>query len=173
LCWFACISYLYKKRKDNENSRTRVIYAKQFFFDYYGLENGSEEEQKKAIEYYEGFNILSEIYHFVEFFEVTLNIFIYSKKNNYYEKFCTYFHDKPKFYLNVGLLNFPTYQHAVWLKNVEKAVDCYTCPKCQVSIFYNYGGYNAHIQDCNGKKMRESVLLVMMKQLIKILLIIK
>jgi hypothetical protein len=47
LCWFSCISYLYKKRKDNENSKTRVLYAKQFFIDYYGLENASEEEQKK------------------------------------------------------------------------------------------------------------------------------
>jgi hypothetical protein len=37
------------------------------------------------------------------------------------------------------------------LKNVDKATECYACPKCQVSIFHNYTGYNAHIQDCNGK----------------------
>jgi hypothetical protein len=39
----------------------------------------------------------------------------------------------------------------VWLKNVDKATECYACPKCQVSIFHNYTGYNAHIQDCNEK----------------------
>jgi hypothetical protein len=56
-----------------------------FFIDYYGLENASEEERKKAaIEDYEGFNIPTEIYNFVEFFEVTVNIFIFSKKNNCY-----------------------------------------------------------------------------------------
>jgi hypothetical protein len=26
LCWFACVFYLYKKRKDNKNSKTRVFY---------------------------------------------------------------------------------------------------------------------------------------------------
>jgi hypothetical protein len=46
LCLFTCISYIYKKRKDNENSKTRVVYGKQFFIDYYGLENASEEVQK-------------------------------------------------------------------------------------------------------------------------------
>jgi hypothetical protein len=24
LCWFACVSYFYKKRKDNENSKTKL-----------------------------------------------------------------------------------------------------------------------------------------------------
>jgi hypothetical protein len=37
------------------------------------------------------------------------------------------------------------------LKKIEKETDCYTCPKCQISIFHNYTGYNAHIQVCNGK----------------------
>jgi hypothetical protein len=39
----------------------------------------------------------------------------------------------------------------VWLKNVEIDTECYACPKCQISIFHNNAGYNAHIQDCNGK----------------------
>jgi hypothetical protein len=38
------------------------------------------------------------------------------------------------------------------VENVEKITECYVCPKCQISIFYNYTGYNAHIQDCNGKR---------------------
>jgi hypothetical protein len=37
------------------------------------------------------------------------------------------------------------------LKIIEKSTECYAYPKCQVSVFRNYTGYNAHIQDCNGK----------------------
>jgi hypothetical protein len=44
-----------------------------------------QKKNKKPIQDYEGFNIPTEIYNFVEFFEVTVNIFIYNKKNNCYE----------------------------------------------------------------------------------------
>jgi hypothetical protein len=39
----------------------------------------------------------------------------------------------------------------VLLKNVEKETKYYECPKSQVSIFHNYTGNNAYIQDCNRK----------------------
>jgi hypothetical protein len=60
-----------------------------------------KKNKKRTIEDYEGFNIPTEIYNFVEFFEVTDNIFIFSKENNCYEKYCIYSHNEPKFYVKL------------------------------------------------------------------------
>jgi hypothetical protein len=53
--------------------------------------------------------------------------------------------------LNVGIINFPKYQHAVWLKDSEKASECFVCSKCQYHVYHLKHAYNKHYKECDGK----------------------
>jgi hypothetical protein len=51
LCWFACISYLTnpKYRKNGENEKTRLFFAKECFFKFYGYQNLSKKKRKSNL----------------------------------------------------------------------------------------------------------------------------
>jgi hypothetical protein len=48
LCLLVCISYLTnpKRGKNGENEKTRMQYTKEYFFNFYGYQNLSEEEKE-------------------------------------------------------------------------------------------------------------------------------
>jgi hypothetical protein len=90
--------------------------------------------KKKKVDEYAGFMLVEEIDRFMSFFETDVNVFRFVEKDTCYKKQYSYvckLH-KAMFVLNVGIINFPNYQHAVWLKDSEKASECFVCNKCQV-----------------------------------------
>jgi hypothetical protein len=90
---------------------------------------------------------------FMTFFETDVNVFWYVDKDICYEK--QYSHicipRKAIFVLNVGIINFPKYQHVVWLKDSEKASECFVCNKCQYREIDLKHVYSKHYLECDGK----------------------
>jgi hypothetical protein len=154
LCWFACISYLTnpKNGKNRENERTRLSFAKECFFKFYGYQNLSEEEKKIKLSEYKGFVLATEIEEIMKFFQTDVNVFTYHDKESCYSKRHSYVcSNKAIFSLNVGLLDLPRYQHAVWLENVDNVCNCFACSKCQMRVFHNPNAFQRHIHSCGGK----------------------
>jgi hypothetical protein len=88
LCWFGCISYLtnQKNGRNGENERTRLSFAKECFFKFYGYQNLSEEEKEIKLSEYKGFVLVAEIEDFMKFFQTDVNVFTYHDKQNSYSK---------------------------------------------------------------------------------------
>jgi hypothetical protein len=71
----------------------------------------------------------------MKFFQTDVNVFTYHDKQNCYSKRYSYIYStKAIFSLNVGLLDLPKYQHAVWLENFDSACNCFACSKCQMRV---------------------------------------
>jgi hypothetical protein len=74
-------------------------------------------------------------------------------KETCYEKEYSYIciQRKAMFVLNVGIINFPKYQHTVWLKDSEKASECFLCNKLQYRLFHLKHVYNKYYLECDSK----------------------
>jgi hypothetical protein len=131
----------------------RLTKAKKCFYDFYGYSNFDEIDKKKKVDEYAGFMLVEEINRFMSFFETDVNVFRYVGKDMSYEKQHSYIctPQKAMFVLNVGIINFPKYQHAVWLKDLEKASECFVCNKCQYHVYHLKHTYNKHYKECDGK----------------------
>jgi hypothetical protein len=156
LCWFTCISYLTnpKRRENGENDKTRMQYTRECFFHFYGYQDLYEEEKDLKLKKYKGFVLATEKERFTSFFQTDVNVFKFKDKQNCYSKQHSYVcssQNRPLYTLNVGLIDFPQYQHAVWLDKVEKACSCFACNKWQMRVFHNYNTYNAHERHCKVK----------------------
>jgi hypothetical protein len=105
------------------------------------------------VDEYVGFMLVEEINRFMSYFEMEVNVFRYVEKDESYEKQHSYIYAprKAMFVLNVGIINFPNYQHAVWLKDSEKALECYVCSECQYRVYHLKHTYNKHYKECDGK----------------------
>jgi hypothetical protein len=99
------------------------------------------------------FRLVQEIDRFMTFFETDVNVFKYVDKERCYEKQYSYICTprKAMFVLNVSIINFPKYQHALWLKDSEKTSECWVCSKCQYRVIDLNHEYNKHYRDCDGK----------------------
>jgi hypothetical protein len=139
------------KLKDSVHER--IAKAKQCFYEIYGYSHLDEIEKKKKVDEYGGFVMVEEIDRFMSFFETNVNVFRYVEKDESYEKQYSYIcaQRKAMFVLNVGIINFPKYQHAVWLKDSEKASECFVCSKCQYHVYRLKHVYNKHYKGCDGK----------------------
>jgi hypothetical protein len=130
-----------------------MSFAKDCFVHFYGYQNLSEEEKKLKLKNYKGFVLATEIERFTSFFQTDVNVFTFHDKENCYSKQHSYICSSPTkalYTLNVGLLDFPTYQHAIWFENIEKACNCFACHKCQMRVFHSYTAYTAHERHCTG-----------------------
>jgi hypothetical protein len=98
---------------------------------------------------------------FMYFFQTDINIFKFNDKHNCYSKQHSYICSSSTnalYMLNVALLDFAKYKHAVWLDNIEKVCNCFACRKCQMRVFHNYYTFNKHEKYWNDKiKNRELV----------------
>jgi hypothetical protein len=87
-----------------------------------------------------------EINVFMSFFEADVVVFRFVEKDTCYKKQYSYVYtpQKTMFIFNVGIINFPKYQHAVWLKDSEKM----TGNKCHYQVFHLKHEYYKHYRDC-------------------------
>jgi hypothetical protein len=87
-------------------------YTKQSFFNFYSYQVLTEEEKELKLKRYKGFVLVIEIKNYMSFFQMDVNVFTFHGKENYYTGVL---------YTLNGLLDFATYQHTIWLENVDKA----------------------------------------------------
>jgi hypothetical protein len=61
------------------------------------------------------------------FFETDVHVFLYLDEDKYFKKQYSYecAPQKAIFVLNIGIVNFPKYQHAMWLKDSENVSECF------------------------------------------------
>jgi hypothetical protein len=164
LCLFGCLSYLLFPRgadgkKENVNIRNK--FTRELFHRYNNTEGLSAEEKEQIENSYPGFNLADEdeIHRFMQFFDVSINIYRYHKDESKYTRVYSYNHPNAAYVLDVGLVTLDHYEHAIWLKDIDRATNCYVCKNCKINIFHNYHYYKEHESKCNGKK-REKKLLV-------------
>jgi hypothetical protein len=112
-------------------------FTRECFFHFYGYQNLSEEEKDLKLKHYDGFVLATEIENFIVFFQTDVNFFKFHVKESCYSKQHSYICSSTKalYALNVGLLDFPTYKHAIWLENVDRACYYIACHKCQMRHF--------------------------------------
>jgi hypothetical protein len=102
----------------------------------------SEEEKEIKLSECKGFVLVIEIEDFMKFFQTDVNVFRFHNNKKCYSKRHSYVcSNKAIFPLNVGLLDLPKYQHAVWLENVDSACNCFICSKYQMRVFYNLNAF--------------------------------
>jgi hypothetical protein len=122
-------------------------FTRECFFHFYGYQNLSEEAKELKLKLYKGFVLATEIERFISFFQTDVNVFKFNDKQKCYSKQHSYIYSSPTkalYTLNVGLVDFPQYQHAIWLENVDEACNCFACCKCQMRVFHNYNAHNVH-----------------------------
>jgi hypothetical protein len=153
LCWYGCISFLIDPPKLKECVHERITKARQCFYDFYGYSQLDEISKKKKVDEYAGFMLVEEIDRFMSFFETGVNVFQFVEKYTCYKKQYSYVckPQKAMFILNISIINFPKYQHAVWLKDSEKASECFVHNKCQYRVFHLKHAYSKHYRECDGK----------------------
>jgi hypothetical protein len=83
--------------------------GKECFYNFYGYSHLDEIDKKKV----------DEFAGFMTFFDVGVNMYRYVEKESCYKKQYLYVCTPQKimFVLNVGIIDFPKYQHDMWLKN--------------------------------------------------------
>jgi hypothetical protein len=88
----------------------------------------------------------------MSFFQTDVNVFTFHDKKNScsYKHICICSFTKALYTLNICLVDFAMYKHAIWLENIEKAYNCFPCHKCQMRVFHNYNAYTAHERHCTG-----------------------
>jgi hypothetical protein len=153
LCWFGCISFLIDPPNLKESVHERIAKARQCFYDFNGYSKLDEIDKKKKVEEYTGFMLVEEIDRFMSYFETDVNVFQFVEKDTCYKKQHSYIckPHKAMFVFNVGIINFPKYQHTVWLKDSEKASECFVRNKCQYRVFHLKHAYSKHYRECDGK----------------------
>jgi hypothetical protein len=97
--------------------------------------------------------MVEEIDRFMSFFETDVNVFRYVDKDMSYKRQYSFVSSPQKamFVLNVGIINFPMYQHSVWLKDLENVSESFVCNKCQSRMFHLKHAYTKHYLECGGK----------------------
>jgi hypothetical protein len=104
---------------------------------------------------------------FMEFFNVSINLYKYSINEKSYRKEHYYEQPYSQHLLNVALVDFENNkQHAIWLKDVESGLECYVCAKCYLRVFHNYHALNNHESSCDGKRIQKKIVLSNIKRLI-------
>jgi hypothetical protein len=169
LCWFGCMSFiLFPLCTDmkKENVKTRNKYTRELFYRFYSIENKPRNFKILFESDYTGFDITTEIERFKNFFNVSVNVFQYDKVKQIYKKLYSYVKSNCKYVLNVGLISVDNYSHVVWLRDVQKASECFLCPKCSIHIFHNQKAFNNHFNFCNGEKTEKKLIVSPVPRLI-------
>jgi hypothetical protein len=121
----------------------RITKVTQCFYDFCGYSYLDEIDKKKKAD---------ENAVFINFFETDVNVFGYVEKQTCNKKQHSYMcSQKAMFVLKLGIIDFPKYQHAVWLKDLEKASECFVCNKCHYRVFHLNQAYNKHYRGCDSK----------------------
>jgi hypothetical protein len=60
--------------------------------------------------------------------------------------------------LNIALVPLENGEHAIWLKEVDNALQCYVCSKCNLRVFHNYTSYKRHESCCDGSKLTKKLI---------------
>jgi hypothetical protein len=72
------MSYLKFPRLQGEHYHKREKYTREFFFNFYGKDLLSPSEKAQFEADYPGFNMTTEMERFLQFFNVSVNVYKYS-----------------------------------------------------------------------------------------------
>jgi hypothetical protein len=63
-----------------------------------------------------------------------------------------------QYLLNIELVPVENGEHAIWLKEVDNALQCYVCSKWNLRVFHNYCSYKHHESYCDGSKLTKKLI---------------
>jgi hypothetical protein len=147
------MSYLKYPKILGEHRNTRNKYTRGLFFQFYDMLNKTKAEKDEFEKNYPGFSIADEIERFKEVFNVSINLYKYSPDEKKYSKLHYYEKQDSQYLLNIDLVPVENGEHAIWLKKVDNALQCYVCSKCNLRLFHNYTSYKRHETCCDGSKL--------------------
>jgi hypothetical protein len=121
------------------------------------MENRTKPEKDEFEKNHPGFTIADEIERFKEVFNVSINLYKYSPDKKKYSKLHYYEKQDSQYLRNIELIPVENGEHAIWLKEVDNALQCYVCSKCNLRVFHNYSSYNRLETSCNGSKLTKKL----------------
>jgi hypothetical protein len=120
------MSYLKFPRLQCEHYYKREKYTRELFLSFYGKDILSRPEKAQFEGDYPKFNITTEMERFLQFLNVSVNVYKYSLEQKKYVKEHYYHKEQSQYLLNVAIADLEDGKHhAIWLANVDSALHCY------------------------------------------------